>query len=75
MVFDCQKCMVREYKIGISIVIDFDIIRYKDLGWGDVGNIYWFRLLPGRNSITLNGHVEAKLTYYTPYKKVGGWLI
>ena len=74
MVFDCQKCMVRD-KTGIDLVIDFDIIRYKDLGWGDVGNIYWFRLLPGENVITLNGHVEAKLTYYAPYKKVGGWLI
>ena len=74
-VIDCQKCMVREYMQGVSQQHDLDIVKYKDLGWGDVGDIYWLRLLPGNNTLILEGDVELKISYYAPYKKVGGWLI
>jgi len=52
-----------------------DIVKYKDLGWGDVGDIYWLRLLPGNNTLVLEGDVALEISYYAPYKKVGGWLI
>ena len=74
-VIDCQRCMVREYMQGINHQVDLDIVKYKDLGWGDVGDIYWLRLLPGNNTLVLEGDVALEISYYAPYKKVGGWLI
>ena len=74
-VIDCQRCMVREYMQGINNQYDLDIVKYKDLGWGDVGDIYWLRLLPGNNTLVLEGDVALEISYYAPYKKVGGWLI
>lgn len=46
MTFDCQHCIpTDETRSGI--------ISYADLGWDDVGNIYWLRLLPGDNQIQI----------------------
>lgn len=50
------------------------IISFKDLGWSDVGNIYWPRLIPGENKIFVTGNVDITISYNAPYKKVGGWL-
>ena len=73
--FDCQRCMVREYMQGINQQVNLTIVKYKDLGWGDVGDIYWLRLKPGNNTLTLAGNVQLEISYYAPCKKVGGWLI
>lgn len=64
---DCRYCIPTDKtKNGI--------ISYTDLGWSDVGNIYWLRLLPGINEIEVTGNVNLNIVYDAPYKKVGGWL-
>lgn len=50
------------------------VISFKDLGWADMGNIYWPRLIPGENTIIVTGNVDITISYDSPYKKVGGWL-
>lgn len=44
MVFDCQHCIPTDETTS-------GVVSYSDLGWEDVGNIYWLRLLPGDNEI------------------------
>lgn len=81
MTFDCQHCIpTDERNVGI--------ISYADLGWDDVGNIYWLRLLPGDNELEIsiytkdgNGQrtdiesvADISISYRCPYKLVGGWL-
>ena len=65
MVFDCQHCI----PTGTG-----GVISYSDLGWQDVGNIYWLRLIPGDNQIQVSGSATIGLEYSCPYKLVGGWL-
>lgn len=78
MIFDCQYCIPTDDTVR-------GIISYEDLGWDDVGNIYWLRLLPGDNEIEItvepeeegaeiNGEVEIGISYRCPYKLVGGWI-
>lgn len=63
---DCQNNILSEE----SGVVDFE-----DLGWSDVGDIYWLRLKPGINHIDMTGAINIKLEYDSPVKYVGGWLI
>lgn len=50
-IFDCKHCIpTDETRSGV--------ISYADLGWDDVGNIYWLRLLPGENQLEI--HVSNK---------------
>lgn len=44
MTFDCQHCIPTDETTS-------GVVSYADLGWDDVGNIYWLRLLPGDNEI------------------------
>ena len=67
MTFDCKLCIPTD-------ATTHGIISYKDLGWEDVGNIYWLRLLPGENVIQLTGDADVKITYKCPQKKAGGFL-
>ena len=66
IVFDCKNCMISG---------DEGNITFKDLGWDDVGNIYWLRLKPGKNVINVIGNVEITIEYDSPVKIAGGWLI
>lgn len=66
MYIDCKNCMISQQ----SGLIDF-----SDLGWSDVGDIYWLRLKPGQNNLTMNGAVEISIEYDSPIKYVGGWLV
>lgn len=63
---DCQNCIIGEQS---------GLVNFSDLGWNDVGNIYWLRLKPGNNTIVVDGVVEFKIEYDSPVKYVGGWLI
>ena len=63
---DCQNCIISE---------DSGLVNFRDLGWNDVGNIYWLRLKPGENTITVNGVINLQIDYDSPVKYVGGWLI
>lgn len=65
IVFDCQHCIPK----GSG-----GVISYSDLGWQDVGNIYWLRLIPGENQIQISGSATIGFEYDCPYKLVGGWL-
>ena len=67
MIFDCQNCIPKDGTTS-------GIISYKDLGWEDVGNIYWLRLSVGINRLLVNGTSEVTISYDYPFKKVGGWL-
>lgn len=63
-VIDCQHCIIQD-QVGL--------ITYEDLGWDDVGNIYWLRLLPGDNQIQVNGNASITIEFEYPCKKIGGW--
>ena len=87
IVFDSDNsyCVVVNTLEGLNINIDSQycivndgttsgVISMKDLGWSDMGNIYWPRLIPGENIIGIDGNVDVVISYDAPYKKVGGWL-
>jgi len=67
MVFDCAHCIPSDATTN-------GLISYADLGWTDVGNIYWLRLLHGINTLEVTGNANITIAYSCPYKKVGGWL-
>ena len=75
IVLDCKHCMITQYIEDLHGEMALSPLKYSQVGWADVGNIYWPRLLPGKNLITIIGDVNVKISYYIPYKKVGGWLI
>lgn len=64
---DCDHCILTDSTNGG--VIDFD-----DVGWDDIGNIYWLRLLAGNNELSCSGNVNLKITYKAVVKRVGDWL-
>lgn len=70
-VFNCQKCI--PYNVGDTGKIG-TLVDYSDLGWEDVGDIYWLRLIPGNNQLSISGSSTVTIEYDAPYKKVGGWL-
>lgn len=63
---DCRNCRIAEQS---------GVVKFKDLGWGDVGNIYWPRLRAGDNVFKCTGPVNFKFEYDAPIKYVGGWLV
>lgn len=68
MTFDCLHCIPSDGTTN-------GIISYADLGWTDVGNIYWLRLLPGINKIKINGNADVTISFKCPFKRVGGWYL
>ena len=67
---DSEHCIVKRI-----INHQTTYLKYKDIGWNDVGKIYWPRLLPGNNVLHVVGQVKVDIEYTAPFKKVGGWLI
>lgn len=66
---DCQRCLLTDSTRST-------VVSFKDMGWADVGSIYWLRFLPRRiNVLEIIGDVSIKIAYDYPYKKVGGWLV
>ena len=63
---DCQRCTAVDATTN-------GIISYVDLGWPDVGNIYWLRLIPGLNALEITGDVDVTISYYAPCKRLGGY--
>lgn len=63
-IIDCQHCIIKD-QVGL--------ITYEDLGWNDVGNIYWLRLLPGDNQIQVTGNASITIEFEYPCKRIGGW--
>lgn len=81
---DNGNSMSIKTRSGLPITIDcqhyriFDgttsqLITFSDLGWSDVGSIYWLRLLPTANAIEVNGNGTLEISYDSIYKRVG-WL-
>lgn len=70
IVMDCRACRITD-NAG-------NLFSYDDLGWQDVGKIYWPRLVEGYNAFRVitdrNVTIEMKISYMSPYKIVGGWL-
>lgn len=64
---DCQHCMVYHQTS--------DTLSFTELGWQDVDNIYLPRLFPGENQFHIDGTVYVDMSFYTPYKRVGGWAL
>ena len=64
--FDCKHCIASD-QVGT--------LHFRELGWSDVGNIYWLRFKPGRNLINVHGNISIKLEYDSPVKIAGGWLV
>ena len=75
IVIDSQYCRMGEYVSGISGNHTLRLLKFSKVGLADVGNIYWPRLIPGRNLLFIKGQVDMKVSFYVPIKKVGGWLI
>ena len=72
---DCQHCRAyTEYLYG-GVYTEVNQLKFKDLNWEDVDNIYWPRLQPGANRFAIEGAVKLTISYYAPVKKVGGWMI
>ncbi len=63
---DCQHCILSE---------DSGLVKFSELGWSDVGNIYWPRLQPGENTFGCIGDVNLLFEFDVPVKLVGGWLV
>lgn len=63
-VIDCKHCIPKTQT---------GIMTYEDLGWEDVGNIYWLRLLPGDNQLQISGTSSITIEFEYPCKKIGGW--
>lgn len=64
---DCKYCILTN---GVTN----GTFSFDDIGWTDVGNIYWPRLLPGWNTFTFNQPCSVEFTFDIVRKKVGGWL-
>lgn len=64
---DCNLCMLTDETTN-------GVVDFKDVGWNDVGNIYWPRLVSGINTLSITGTIQLVISYDAPYKKVGGWL-
>lgn len=63
---DCDHCILSDGTT--SGVIDF-----ADIGWTEA-NIYWLRLLPGENTLTVTGNFTLAIAFDAPCKRVGDWL-
>lgn len=75
VIADCERCMVYTgYQTLSGVYVPLTQYKFTDMRWKDTGYIYWPRLLPGENTIAVKGNVILTLSYYTPYKKIGGWL-
>ena len=66
VIIDCKNCIIKGETSKLS---------FRDLGWQDIGNIYWLRLKDGNNLLRFTGNVSVKIEYDSPLKVVGGWLI
>ena len=66
LTFDCKRCTVSRGN-GRKVY-------YSQIGWADIENIYWPRLRPGENQISVTGNVNLNFKYEAPVKIVGGWL-
>ena len=75
VVRDSQHCRAYLAAHGEGYHLEIRQLRFKDLGWQDIENIRWPRLLPGENLFTIKGDVDVKIEYDFPFKKVGGWLV
>ena len=71
--FDCKNCIPWKYLVSDDNGSRQECL-YSELGWSDIGHIYWARLLPGMNEFTAKGNGKITIKYNAPYKKVGGWL-
>ena len=72
---DCKRCRAFTVTDKPDNTFVLTNLRFKDLNWQDVDNVYWPRLVNGENKFELTGNVNLTFDYYAPYKKVGGWLV
>lgn len=64
---DCKNCMITDGTV--TGVIDFE-----DIGWSDVGKIYWMKLKDGTNNLSITGNCTVTLEYEVPIKRVGDFV-
>lgn len=67
VIMDCRHCLLTN---GITN----STFSFDDIGWSDVGNIYWPRLLPGENTFIFSQPCEVEFSFDVVRKIVGGWL-
>lgn len=67
VVIDCNHCILSD---GTTA----GIVSFEDIGWEEIGNIYWLRLSAGTNTIYVTGNCQITIEYDAVSKKVGGWL-
>lgn len=66
LTIDCKRLTVTD--------LADNVISSEDLGWSDVGYIYWLRFLDGENNIKITGDTKVEFRYREPRKKVGVWI-
>lgn len=47
---DCQRCIIKKKHEDV-----FTNLKYSDIGWSDIGKIYWPKLSPGENRFHVDG--------------------
>lgn len=67
ILMDCQHCILTNGRNNTAY-------NFDEIGWSDVGNIYWPRLLPGENVFKVSVPCSVDVVYDVVRKKVGGWL-
>ena len=67
IVMDCLHCRLYDATTN-------NVISFADIGWTDVSNIYWLRLIPGENKLEITGNANIKIEFCYPCKQIGGWL-
>lgn len=65
--WDCKYCMINDAESGT-------IFDYTELGWTDISDVYFLRLIPGENILRASGNGELEISAEVPFKQVGGWL-
>ena len=50
------------------------VIDFEDIGWSDVGKIYWMKLKDGTNNLSITGNCTVTLEYEVPIKRVGDFV-
>lgn len=75
MTINCLQDLGMIINCSQNIIMDDttkDLITYEDLGWSDIGNIYWFRLKSGDNEIVISGDCSITFSYKERQRIVGG---
>lgn len=53
---------------------DGTLVDYRNISWDNIENVYWIRVIAGRNQWVCEGDFHIDIDFESPIKKVGGWV-